>query len=50
MIKKFIDKLLGKPAGGSKARFGRRTEVPASVHRIDPNLVDERAINVTRTL
>jgi poly(A) polymerase len=50
MIKKFITKLLGKPAGGNKARFGRRTEVPASVHRIDPNLVDERAINVTRTL
>jgi poly(A) polymerase len=50
MIKKFITKLLGKPAGGNKARFGSRTEVPASVHRIDPNLVDERAINVTRTL
>jgi poly(A) polymerase len=50
MIKKFITKLLGKPAGGSKARFGTRTEVPASVHRIDPDLVDERAINVTRTL
>jgi poly(A) polymerase len=50
MIKKFITKLLGKPAGGNKPSFGRRTEVPASVHRIDPNLVDERAINVTRTL
>jgi poly(A) polymerase len=50
MIKKFITKLLGKPAGGNKPSFGRRTEVPASVHRIDPNLVDERAIHVTRTL
>ena len=49
MIKKFITKLLGKPASG-KPDFGRRTEVPASVHGIDPNLVDERAINVVRTL
>jgi poly(A) polymerase len=49
MIKKFITKLLGKPASG-KPDFGRRTEVPASVHGIDPNLVDERAVNVVRTL
>ena len=50
MIKKFITKLLGKPAGGSKPHFGRRTEVPASVHGIDPQLVDERAVNVVSTL
>ncbi len=49
MIKKFITKLLGKPASG-KPDFGRRTEVPASAHGIDPNLVDERAVNVVRTL
>ena len=49
MIKKLITKLLGKPAGG-KTDFGRRTEVPASVHGIDPNLVDERALNVVRAL
>ena len=49
MIKKFITKLLGKPASG-KPDFGRRTEVPASVHGIDPNLVDERAVNVVLTL
>ena len=49
MIKKLITKLLGKPAG-SKPDFGQRTEVPASVHGIDPKLVDERAINVVRTL
>ena len=49
MIKKFITKLLGKPASG-KPDFGKRTEVPASVHGINPQLVDERAINVVRTL
>ncbi len=49
MIKKLITKLLGKPAGG-KTDFGKRTEVPASVHGIDPKLVDERAVNVVRTL
>ncbi len=48
-IKKLITKLLGKPAG-SKPDFGQRTEVPASVHGIDPKLVDERAVNVVRTL
>src|SRR5574343_758100 len=49
MIKKLITKLLGKPASG-KPHFGKRTEVPASVHGIDPTLVDERAVNVVRTL
>ncbi len=49
MIKKLITKLLGKPSPG-KPDFGKRTEVPASVHGIDPKLVDERAINVVRTL
>lgn len=51
MIKKFIDKLLGKPSGRSrKPDFGRRVEIPASVHGINPELVDERAVTVTRTL
>jgi len=52
MIKKFIDKLLGKSAGGAqgKSRFGKRQEVPAEVHKIDPALVDERAKNVVTTL
>jgi len=50
MIKQFINKLMGKAPQSSKPHFGRRTEVPASVHGIDPSLVDERAINVTRTL
>lgn len=52
MIKKFIDKLLGKSSAGTskKPQFGKRVEIPVSVHGIDPNLVDERAINVVRTL
>lgn len=53
MIKTFIDKLLGKSGGASasaKSRFGKRQEVPASVHGIDPALVDERAKNVVTTL
>jgi poly(A) polymerase len=51
MIKKFIQKILGKPQSGSGVTdFGRRVEIPASVHGIDPALVDERALNVVRTL
>ena len=52
MIKKFIDKLLGKATGrGSKASpFGKREDVPAQVHGIDPKLVDQRALDVVHTL
>ncbi len=55
MIKKFIDKLLGKgPKAADKdsgaAPAGRRAEVPKSEHHIDPALVDERAVKVVRTL
>jgi poly(A) polymerase len=52
MIKKFIDKLLGKaPAGkGGKPNFGKRQEVGPQEHGIDPSLVDERARNVVHTL
>lgn len=57
MIKTFIDKLLGKKDGAAgarapaaKNRFGKRAEVPASVHGIDPQLVDRRAYDVVRTL
>ena len=52
MIKTFIDKLLGKSAPGrsTKRRFGKREEVPASVHGINPDLVDRRASDVVRTL
>ena len=56
MIKKFIDKLLGKSpaksaaAKAKKPNFGKRVEVSQAVHGIDPNLVDERALNVVSTL
>jgi poly(A) polymerase len=52
MIKKFIDKLLGKKAAGTPSQpdFGKRRDVPVSEHKIDPALVDERASNVVRTL
>ena len=50
MIKKFIEKLLGKAGSGSQSRFGKRVDVPASAHGIDLSMVDERAANVVRTL
>ena len=53
MIKKFIDKLLGKVSGAPKANklpFGKREEVGVDRHGIDPTLVDERARNVVSTL
>ncbi len=53
MIKKFIEKLLGKSpasAKGKKQQFGKREEVGVAAHGIDPALVDERALNVVRTL
>jgi poly(A) polymerase len=56
MIKKFIDKLLGKgpKADAAKDRgaapAGKRVEVPKSEHHIDPSLVDERAVRVVSTL
>ena len=52
MIKNFIDKLLGKNGQGKGARnkFGKREDVPASVHGIDPSLVDGRALDVVHTL
>ncbi|MEN9996452.1 MAG: Poly(A) polymerase precursor [Pseudomonadota bacterium] len=51
MIKKFIQKILGQPkAARGPVDFGKRVEIPASVHGINPALVDERALNVVRTL
>ncbi len=51
MIKKFINRLLGKTLSGkSKNPFGKREEIGAEVHGINPKLVDERAISVVRTL
>ncbi len=53
MIKKFIDKLLGKPAAAGTKKtspLGKRVEIPAEVHGIDPDLLDERAVKVVKTL
>ena len=63
MIKKFIDRLFGKTASadapesgsrdtqrGKKSPFGKRQDVAHSEHGIDPKLVDERAMDVVRTL
>ena len=61
MIKKFIDKLLGKtakiitPEGKAVQRVeatvaGKRVELPKSEHGIDLKLVDERAVKVVTTL
>ena len=52
MIKKFIDKLLGKPAAAPKktSPLGKRVEVTAEVHGINPDLLDERAVKVVKTL
>jgi poly(A) polymerase len=52
MIKKFIDKLLGKPAAATKktSPLGKRVEIAADVHGIDPELLDDRAVKVVKTL
>ena len=51
MIKKFIQKILGKPQAATPTTyFGKRVEIPPAVHGIDPSLVDDRALNVVRTL
>jgi poly(A) polymerase len=47
MIKRFIDKLLGKPA---RVPLGKRVDVPASDHGIDRSLVDDHAVKVVSTL
>jgi len=50
MIKTFIDKLLGKASGRQPSKFGKREDVPAAVHAIERNLVDQRALDVVHTL
>ena len=58
MIKKFIDKLFGKSDSAAsaaavkvkKSPFGKRHDVAAAEHKIDVSLVDERAMDVVRTL
>jgi len=48
MIKRFINKLLGKPA--ARVPLGKRVDVAADVHGIDHSLVDEHAVRVVSTL
>ena len=51
MIKKFIDRLLGKaPAARPAVPLGKRLEIAAAEHGIDQSLLDERAVRVVRTL
>ena len=52
MIKKFIDRLLGKSAAARKPAvpLGKRVEVGAAEHGIDQGLLDDYAVRVVRTL
>lgn len=57
MIKKFIDKLFGKSDSAEpgakrvkKSPFGQRQDVGVKEHGIDVKLVDDRAMDVVRTL
>jgi poly(A) polymerase len=53
MIKKFIDRLLGKSSSTPARKaspFGKREDVPVDVHGIDRSLVDQRALDVVHTL
>ncbi|NDC61057.1 MAG: polynucleotide adenylyltransferase PcnB [Betaproteobacteria bacterium] len=50
MIKKIIDRLLGKPSSAAKSNFGKRRVISENEHQIDHELVDERALNVVRRL
>jgi poly(A) polymerase len=49
MIKKLINKILGRSAGAASL-FGVRQEIGVETHGIDPGLLDERALNVVKTL
>ena len=49
MIKQFIQKLIGK-APSTSPNLGKRHVVPAKVHGINVDWVDERALDVVRTL
>ncbi len=54
MIKTLINKLLGRPGSGdsrsARSADGRRQELGPQEHRIDPTLVDRRAVDVVHTL
>ena len=50
MIKSLLRRLIGSPDGGAAPKFGKRHSVPASQHRIDPSLVDERALQIRQVV
>ncbi|SEK37461.1 poly(A) polymerase [Roseateles sp. YR242] len=53
MIKKLINKLLGKAEGPGAVKatpLGRRVEIAAEEHRINPELLDERGVKVVKGL
>ena len=50
MIKSLIRRLIGKSEASSRPSLGQRVSVPVSAHRIDPSLVDDRALQVVQTL
>jgi len=50
MIKQFINKLMGKAPASQKPSLGKRQVVPAKLHGINVDWVDERALSVVRTL
>ena len=50
MISKIIHRLMGRSGAKPSSKFGQRRVISETVHGIDHNLVDERAMNVVRTL
>lgn len=49
LIGKLIDKATGK-TGGKKTRLGKRVEIGEETHGINPELLDDDAVSVVRTL
>ena len=50
MISKIIHRLMGRAGTKPSSKFGQRRVISETVHGIDHGLVDERAMNVVRTL
>ena len=50
MISKIIHRLMGRSGPKPYSKFGQRRVISETVHGIDHSLVDERAMNVVRTL
>jgi poly(A) polymerase len=50
MISKIINRLIGRAGPRASPKFGQRRVISESVHQIDHSLVDERAMDVVRTL